>query len=144
MEENIKILLIEDNQGDAYLIEEYLEEFATFSYELNHVGTLNKAIAVLNFQPFNVILLDLELPDSYSINTFLSIHNKYPEIPIIILTGLNDEKVRAKAIKEGAYDFLIKGQTECRLIECINAMFYRQMNKLPLLIYDFISKVDDK
>ncbi|MGE5409886.1 MAG: response regulator [Clostridiales bacterium] len=128
MEENIKILLIEDNLGDAYLIEEHLEEFATFSYELNHVGTLNEAFAVLNFQPFDVILLDLELPDSYGINTFLSIHNKDPEIPIIILTGLNDGKVGAKAIKEEAYDFLIKGQTEYKLIERIE-MLHRHLNK---------------
>lgn len=116
---NIKILLIEDNPGDAYLIEEYLEEFANFSYEFNHVGALNEAFAVLNKQPFDVILLDLELSDSNGINTFLSIHNNNPLIPVIILTGLNDEKVGAYAIKEGAYDFLVKGQTECRLIECI-------------------------
>lgn len=123
MVKSIKILLIEDNLGDAYLIEEYLEEFATFSYEMNHVGTLNEAFSVLNKQLFDVILLDLELPDSYGIDTFLSIHNKGLEIPIIILTGLNDEKVGVFALKEGAYEFLVKGQMECRLIEYIRQCY---------------------
>jgi DNA-binding NtrC family response regulator len=119
MGKNIKILLIEDNPGDAYLIEEYLEEFANFSYELIIVETLSEALSALKNKLFNIILLDLELPDSYGINTFLSIHNKNPLIPIIILTGLNDKTMGAYAIKEGAYDFLVKGQTEGRLLECI-------------------------
>jgi DNA-binding NtrC family response regulator len=119
MGENIKILLIEDNPGDAYLIEEHLEEFANFSYELKIVETLDEALSVLKKQPFDVILLDLELPDSYGINTFLIVHNKNPLIPIIILTGLSDRTIESYAIKKGAYDFLVKGQTEDRLLEGI-------------------------
>jgi CheY-like chemotaxis protein len=119
MGENIKILLIEDNPGDAYLIEEHLEEFANFSYELKIVETLDEALSVLKKQPFDVILLDLELPDSYGINTFLIVHNKNPLIPIIILTGLSDRTIESYAVKKGAYDFLVKGQTEGRLLECI-------------------------
>jgi DNA-binding NtrC family response regulator len=102
-----------------YLVEEHLEEFANFSYEFKNVGTLNEAFSVLNKQPFDVILLDLELPDSYGINTFLSIHNKNPLIPTIILIGLHDETIGSYAVKKGAYDFLVKGQTEGRLLECI-------------------------
>ena len=83
MGENIKILLIEDNSGDAYLIEEHLDEFANFSYELKIVETLDEALRVLKKKRYDVILLDLELPDSYGINTFLSIYNKGLEIPII-------------------------------------------------------------
>jgi CheY-like chemotaxis protein len=124
MEKNIKILFIEDNSGDAYLIEEHLEECANFSYELKNVGTLNEALGVLKGQLFDVILLDLGLPDSYGINTFLSIRNKNPHTPIIILTGTNDETIRSYAIKEGVYDFLEKGQTQGRLLECINTMFH--------------------
>ena len=56
MEKKIKILLIEDNPGDAYLVEEHLEEFANFSYEFKNVGTLNEAFSVLNKQLFDVIL----------------------------------------------------------------------------------------
>jgi len=81
---NIKILLIEDNPGDAYLVEEQLEELANFSYELMIVETLGEALSVLKKQPFDVIVLDLELPDSDGINTFSRIYNQYPLIPIII------------------------------------------------------------
>ena len=70
MEKNIKILLIEDNPGDTYLIEDHLEEFANFSYELKNVGTLNEALSILKEQPFDVIFSDLSLPDSDGINTF--------------------------------------------------------------------------
>lgn len=130
MGKNIKILLIEDNPGDAYLIEEYLEEFANFPYELIVAETLGEALRVLKEKHFDIILLDLELPDSYGINTFLSVHNKNPLIPIIILTGLNDEKVGNYAIKKGAYDFLVKGQTENRLLECILQCFVEHKKRL--------------
>jgi CheY-like chemotaxis protein len=114
-------LVIEDNPGDAYLIEDYLEEFANFSYELKNVGTLNEAISILREQSFDVILSDLSLPDSDGINTFFSIHNKNPLIPIIILSGSNDEEIASYAVEKGATDFFVKGQTEGRLLECINA-----------------------
>ena len=93
MEKNIKILLNEDNPGDTYLIKDHLEEFANFSYELKNVGTLNEALSILNEQPFDVILSDLYLPDSNGINTFFSIHNENPLIPIIILSGSNNEEI---------------------------------------------------
>jgi len=117
MEKNIKILLIEDNSGDVYLIEKQLEEFANFSYELKNVETLNEALSVLKEQTFDVILLDLGLPDSDGINTFLKIYNKNPLIPIIILTGLNDETIGSYAVKKGAQDFLVKGQIEGKLLQ---------------------------
>jgi CheY-like chemotaxis protein len=119
MEKNIKILLIEDNPGDAYLIEEHLEEFANFSYEFKNVGTLNEALSVLKEQPYDVVLLDLGLPDSDGVNTFLSVHNKNPLIPIIILTGLNDGKIESYALKAGAHYFLVKGKTKGRLLQSI-------------------------
>ena len=130
MEKKIKILLIEDNPGDAYLIEEQLEEFANFLYEFINVGTLNEALNVLKEQTFDVILLDLALPDSYGFNTFLSIHNINPMIPIIILTGLKDETIGTYAIKEGAHDYLVKGQTESRLLECIIQCSIKCKNRL--------------
>ena len=128
--ENIRILVIEDNPGDAYLIEEHLEEFANFSYMLRIVETLNEALSILKEQLFNVILLDLGLPDSDGINTFLSIRNQNSLIPIIILTGLNDETIGIYAIKEGAHDFLVKRQTEGRLLECIIQCSIKCKNRL--------------
>ena len=102
---NIKILLIEDNSGDAYRIEEYLEEFANFSYEIKNVATLNEASDVLKKQLFDVILSDLTLPDSDGFNTFFRIHNETPLIPIIILSDSNDEEIGAYSVEKGARDF---------------------------------------
>ena len=119
MGENITILFIEDNLGDAYLIEEHLEEFANFSYEIKNVGTLNEALSILKEQPFDVILSDLSLPDSDGVNTFFRIHNENPLIPLIILSGSNDEEIGAYAVKNGAQDFFVKGQADGRLLECI-------------------------
>jgi PAS domain S-box-containing protein len=116
MEKHIKILLIEDNLGDTYLIKEQLEEFANFLYEFKSVETLNDALNILTEQIFDVILLDLGLPDSEGIHTFLKIYNKNPLIPIVIFTGRSDETVWSYAVKNGAQDFLIKGQTDGRLL----------------------------
>jgi CheY-like chemotaxis protein len=112
-------LLIEDNPGDAYLIEDRLEEFANFSYELENVGTLNEALSILKEQPFDVILSDISLPDSDGVNTFFRIHNENPLIPLIILSGSNDEEIGAYSVEKGARDFFIKGETDGRLLECI-------------------------
>ena len=116
---NIKILLIEDNSGDAYLIEEHLKEFANFSYEIESVRTLNEALDVLKKQLFDVILLDIVLPDSDGVSTFFRIHDQNPLIPIIVLTELVDEAIGSYSVEKGAKDFLVKGQTEGRLLECI-------------------------
>jgi len=120
MGEDIKILLIEGNSGDAYLIEDHLDEFANFSYEIKNVGTLNEALSILKEQSFDVILSDLSLPDSDGVNTFCRIRNQNSHIPIIILIELNDEAIGSYAIREGARDFFVKGQTDGRLLECIN------------------------
>jgi signal transduction histidine kinase/FixJ family two-component response regulator len=116
MEKHTKILLIEDNPGDAYLIKEQLKEFANFRHEFKRAETLNEALSILTEQLFDVILLDLGLPDSDGIHTFLRIYNKNPLIPIIIFTAQSDETIWSYAVKNGAQDFLIKGQTDGRLL----------------------------
>jgi len=117
MNKKIEILLFEDNPGDAGLIEEMLEEFASFPYELKNVETLNEGLNLLKESPFDVILSDLGLPDSDGIDTFLEIHARNSRIPIIILTGINDEKIGIDAVKKGAQDYLVKGQVDGRLLK---------------------------
>jgi len=116
MDKKIEILLIEDNPGDANLIEDLLEEFANYSYEIKNVATLNEGLSLLKERPFDVILLDLGLPDSDGIDTFLSIYRENPLLPIIILTGLDDEIFGSYAVEKGAQDYLVKGQTDDRLL----------------------------
>lgn len=115
--ETIEILLFEDNPGDTGLIEAMLEEFTDFSYELKNVETLYEGLNLLKEHQFDMILLDLGLPDSGGINTFLDVHRKSPGTPIIILTGLTDEKTGINAVKKGAQDYLVKGQVDSNLLE---------------------------
>jgi len=115
--EKVEILLFEDNSGDAGLIEEMLEEFADFPYELKNVETLKEGLSLLNERQFNVILSDLRLPDSDGIDTFLNIRARNSRIPIIILTASDDEKVGIDAVRKGAQDYLVKGQVDGRLLK---------------------------
>ncbi|MGZ7068922.1 MAG: PAS domain S-box protein, partial [Methanobacterium sp.] len=115
--ETIKILLFEDNPGDAGLIEAMLEEFNDFSYKIKNVESLDEGLNFLKKHSFNVILLDLGLPDSDGIDTFLDVHKIIPRIPIIILTGLNNEGTGINAVKKGAQDYLVKGQVNSKLLE---------------------------
>ncbi|MHC1755147.1 MAG: PAS domain S-box protein [Methanosarcina sp.] len=117
MNKKVEILLFEDNPGDANLIEELLEDFADFPFELKNVETLNEGLNLLKERPFDVILSDLELPDSDGIDTFLDIHVRNSRTPIIILTGMNDEKIGIDAVKKGAQDYLVKGQVDGRLLK---------------------------
>jgi two-component sensor histidine kinase/antitoxin component of RelBE/YafQ-DinJ toxin-antitoxin module len=117
MDEMVEILLFEDNFGDASLIEEMLEEFSDFPYELINVKTLNEGLSLLKECLFDVILTDLGLPDSDGIDTFLDIHARNPRIPIIIFTASDNEKTGIDAVKKGAQDYLVKGQIDSRLLK---------------------------
>ncbi|MGB9978406.1 PAS domain S-box protein [Methanobacterium sp.] len=115
--ETIEILLFEDNPGDTGLIEFMLEESTDFSYELKNVETLDEGLKLFKYHSFDIILLDLGLPDSDGIETFIEVNRECHETPIIILTGLTDEKTGINAVKMGAQDYLIKGQVESTLLE---------------------------
>lgn len=108
MTNSIKILLIEDNPGDIRLIQEYLREVKIFQFDLVNVNTLNAAKEILNKEKFDIILLDLNLPDSNGLATFNCINKIIFEIPIIVITGIEDEEMGVTAVKEGAQDYLTK------------------------------------
>ncbi|MES2590563.1 MAG: response regulator [Bacteroidota bacterium] len=109
MEEKIKILIIEDNPGDVRLISIYLKEFFGDKYSFSTSDYLWKSLELLSENTFDVIILDLSLPDSSGLETFKKIYEHSPQIPIIVLTGLEDESVGINAMKLGAQDFLVKG-----------------------------------
>jgi DNA-binding response OmpR family regulator len=111
----IEVLLFEDNPGDAGLLEEILEE-SNNSYELKIVESLEEGLDVLNNDYFDIILLDLGLPDSDGINTLIDVNKISPNTPIIVLTGLNDEELGILAMKRGAQDYLIKKEIDNKLL----------------------------
>jgi two-component system, cell cycle sensor histidine kinase and response regulator CckA len=110
VQQAIKILLVEDNPGDALLIQEILAEISSVKFDLVHVERLNPALEQLKSQAFDVILLDLLLPDSQGFETFVRVHSQSGQIPIVVLTGLNDETLAIQAMQAGAQDYLVKGQ----------------------------------
>ena len=112
----IKVLLIEDNDADARFISEMFKEIKTKKLELSHVKRLDDGLKLLDNEPFDVLLLDLSLPDSTGISTFEKAHEHDLELPIVILSGLDDEEVAVRAVREGAQDYLMKGEVSGRLL----------------------------
>jgi two-component system, cell cycle sensor histidine kinase and response regulator CckA len=112
----IKVLLVEDNPGDVLLLKEFLRDVNSTQFELTLVECLKEALQILNEQNFDIVLLDLSLPDSQGLETFVEIDRIAPLIPIVVLTGLNDETVALRAMQEGAQDYLVKGQVDGNLL----------------------------
>lgn len=112
----MRILLIEDNPLDARLVKEYLEDFGLESNQLINDGTLSTAIQKLAEDKFDIILLDLNLPDSVGYETFNKINRFAKDTPIILFTSVDDEELVAKVISEGAQDYLTKGQISSTLL----------------------------
>lgn len=106
----INILLVEDNFGDAELFQDILEmSQESHNFQVTHVMRLTEALIQLDRDPVQVILLDLSLPDSQGIQTLVTLREKAPTLPIVVLTGLNNEQLAITAVREGAQDYLIKG-----------------------------------
>jgi PAS domain S-box-containing protein len=112
----IKVLLVEDNPGDVLLLQEFLGDVTSAQFELTPVERLENALQVLAQQSFDLVLLDLSLPDSQGLETFVKIYGCAPLIPIIVLTGLDDETIAIRAMQEGAQDYLVKGQVDGNLL----------------------------
>lgn len=106
--QEIGILLIEDSPGDTMLFEELLA-VARGEYRLSCVDTLEAGLALLAREGFDIVVLDLGLPDSQGLESFLRTHARVPEMPIIVLTGYDDETASRRAVHEGAQDYLVKG-----------------------------------
>jgi two-component system, cell cycle sensor histidine kinase and response regulator CckA len=108
----VSILMVEDNPGDARLLQEYLNEGLHSGYQITHCERLGQALSHLDRETFDVILLDLSLPDSRGLPTFLNLHGKAHEIPIVILTGFDDESLASQAMQRGAQDYLPKNSLD--------------------------------
>ena len=112
----LNILLIEDSKLDADLIREMLNKVKNFSFNLETVARLSTGLASLDKGGIDLVLLDLLLPDSQGLNTFNRVFAQEPEVPIIILSILEDERLAMKAVENGAQDYLFKGQLDNDLL----------------------------
>ncbi len=116
-----RILLIEDNRGDARLIVEALAEASRepateLQFESDCVERFELGLEALDSKDYSAVLLDLSLPDAHGVEMLSRIHKRSPSIPVVVLTGLNDQAVATDALRAGAQDYLIKGQADGHLI----------------------------
>jgi two-component system cell cycle response regulator len=116
--ERTRVLLVEDNPGDARLVREALNDGAPDQFSVQVADSLQQAIERLgpSAEPVDVVLLDLSLPDSQGLETYRAIHARDPAVPVLVLSGLNDESVALKAVNEGAQDFLRKSRVDSELL----------------------------
>jgi PAS domain S-box-containing protein/putative nucleotidyltransferase with HDIG domain len=105
----IQVLLIEDNSADVVFLGEALQKDLLSSFELTTVERIGSAVALAQEQSFDIILLDLGLPDSQGLETFIRIHQVAPNIPKVILSGFANEAFALQAVQAGAQDYLVKG-----------------------------------
>ena len=125
---SLKILLVEDNPSDALLVREMLTEAHSVDCELIHIDRLTRWNEVSEGEDFDVILLDLSLPDTSGLDTLVRMHGILPSVPIVVMSGLEDEDIAIKALQEGAQDYLVKGRVESDLL--VRSMRYAIERKL--------------
>lgn len=116
---NTKILLVEDDPDDALLLQEMMKEKTetSYPYEIDHVDCLAKALQKLQNNQYDIILLDLSLPDSQGLNAFLELYKFHDSAPIVALTSLNDQNAALEALGAGAQDYLVKGTFNSRALK---------------------------
>ncbi len=117
-EASTKILLVEDNPGDARLIRAALHEnsYPNGKFELVHVDRFSEALRLLKQGLFDLVLLDLMLPDSSGVESVTRVKEVAPSLPIVVMSGLDDEAVAIKTMRCGAQDYLIKGQVDTAML----------------------------
>jgi PAS domain S-box-containing protein len=111
-----RILLIEDNPGDARLMQEMLAEASHARFNLGWSDTLSSGLERLAQEEIDLLLLDLSLPESTGINTVVTCIQRAPDLPIIVLTGTDDEALAVRAVQMGAQDYLVKGSVHGDLL----------------------------
>jgi signal transduction histidine kinase len=133
----VRVLMVEDNPADAAYIKEMLVEMGTVRTGITHVETLSEAIEHLETKSSDIVLLDMTLPDSEWPHTLLSVVKCAPDVPVVILTGLDDEMHAIQSLKKGAQDYLLKGDITSRLLcRTIIHAIERQRLKLSMILFE--------
>ncbi len=131
--ERLRILLVEDNPGDARLLQETIAEADGGRFEITHLVRCEEATQRLKAESFDVVLLDLSLPDSKGLETVERVNTAAPQVPIVIMTGLDDEEMAVAAAKMGAQDYLVKGHIDSRgLVRSLRYALERKCQELEL------------
>jgi len=111
-DKRIKVLLIEDNPGDARLMRKLLAEVGGVTFNLEYADRLSTGLERLAVGGTNVVLLDLGLPDSQGLGTLARVRAQAADVPVVVLTTVDDRTFAMKAVQAGAQDYLVKGKVE--------------------------------
>lgn len=117
--DSLRVLLVEDSSGDVELFREHLADGGAEggpALALVSAEDLGSALSLLGRSRFDVVVLDLNLPDSRNMDTFDAVQVRFPGLPIVVLTGLEDEGLGVESIRRGAQDYLVKGHMDGRLL----------------------------
>ncbi|MGB0581696.1 MAG: ATP-binding protein [Limisphaerales bacterium] len=115
-EESIHVLLVEDNPADAQLIRLMLEESTELPFVFTNAESLTQAFQRIADNVYDIVLLDLTLPDTHGLETFSAVYSRIPDTPIIVMSGLDDENMAIRTVNSGAQDYLVKGQVDHSLL----------------------------
>ena len=137
----ITVLLVEDNPADARLLQVALAEADKGGqFEVVYVDRLSAALDRLTRGGVDMVLLDLSLPDERGFETLATTHSHAPDVPIVVLTGLNDDALAVRAVRSGAQDYLVKGKTDGDML--VRAMRYAiERNRLMLELQETLARV---
>ncbi|MFC1584611.1 response regulator [Fibrobacterota bacterium] len=114
--EYVKVLIIDDNPGDVVLIRETLNSQLGVTFHIDDGDRLKTGLEKIRISTYNIILLDLSLPDSQGLETFIELKALVRDIPIIVLTSLNNEEIAVQAVRKGAQDYLVKDEMNTALL----------------------------
>jgi len=114
--ERLRLLVVEDNPADADFIWESLQEVGSVSFHIESVSRLSAALTRLERRDVDLVLVDLGLPDSQGLSTLQTLRGAVRDIPVVVLTGTDDQELAVAAVRDGAQDFLVKGQFNGRML----------------------------
>ena len=137
----IKVLYVEDEMDHAILIRELIEEIKNVHYELTHVQNLNETLLELDNNNYDIILLDLSLPDEQGVDTVARVCEQAPDIPVVVMSGTDDETMAIKALQKGAQEYLVKGKMKSNALSRI--LRYAIMRHKGRVELQSLSLVDD-
>ena len=137
----IKVLYVEDEMDHAILIRELIEKIKNVHYELTHVQNLNETLLELDNNNYDIILLDLSLPDEQGVDTVARVCEQAPDIPVVVMSGTDDETMAIKALQKGAQEYLVKGKVKSNALSRI--LRYAIMRHKGRVELQSLSLVDD-
>ena len=112
----LKILLVDDDLQSSLLLQKGLAEASAGLFEVAHAERLDEGLRQLEEEAFDAVLLDMSLPDSRGLETFFRLHRACPSVPVVVLTGVDDDALALQAVQAGAQDYLVKGQVGSPLL----------------------------